>query len=78
MILFLHQECVLSSNRVESLLLGLKVWTVKRKLKLNDSKTKITVIRGNSKQVINNDLLNLDVGSVQLLFVELVMILVLI
>ena len=37
-----------AKNKIGSLLLDIRVWMAKRKLKLNDSKTEIIVIRGNS------------------------------
>ena len=59
-----------AKNKIESLLLDIKVWMARRKLKLNDSKTEIIVIRGNSRQTGHNDLENLDVGGTQLLPVD--------
>ena len=37
-------------NKIESLLLDLKMWMAKRKLNMNDGKIEIIVIRGNSRQ----------------------------
>ena len=59
-----------AKNKTGSLLLDIKVWMVKRKLKLNDGKTEIIVIRGNSRQAGYNDLGVLNVGGAQLMPVE--------
>ena len=61
-----------AKNKIGSLLWDIKVWLAKIKLKLDDSKTEIIVLRGNSRQAGNNDLGNLDVGCVQLLPVDTV------
>ena len=50
-----------AKNKIGSLLLDIKMWMAKRKLKLNDGKTEIIVIQGNSRQTGSTDLQNLDV-----------------
>ena len=40
-----------AKHRLSSLLSDLKIWMARRKLKLNDGKTEITVIRGNLRNV---------------------------
>ena len=59
-----------AKNKIGSLLLDIKMWMAKRKLKLNDGKTEIIVIRGNSRQARYNDLGVLNVGDAQLMPVE--------
>ena len=40
-----------AKHRLSSLLFDLKIWMARRKLKLNDGKTEIIVIRGNLRNV---------------------------
>ena len=40
-----------AKHRLSSLMSDLKIWMARRKLKLNDGKTKIIVVRGNVRNV---------------------------
>ena len=53
-----------AKTRVESVISDIKTWMERRKLKLNDSKTEIIIIRGNRR--VNEHALTIDVGESQL------------
>jgi len=54
-----------AKTRIESLVSDIKTWMIMRKLKLNDDKTDIIIIRG-SRRTSNEDLLFLNIGNSQL------------
>ena len=51
--------------RIESLMSDIKIWMITRKLKLNDDKTDIIIIRG-SRRTSDEALLSLNIGNSQL------------
>ena len=55
-----------TKDKVKSLLSDIRIWMIKRKLKLNDSKTEIIVIRGNARGTGADDFGYLNADDVQL------------
>ena len=55
-----------AKHRLSSLLSDLKIWMARRKLKLNDGKTEITVIRGNLRNVSVANFGIMSFGNTQL------------
>ena len=53
-------------DKIITLLSDLKVWMTKRKLKLNDGKTEITIVRGNLRSSVPEEFGSLHFGGVQL------------
>ena len=59
-------------NKVMSLFSDIKIWMARRKLKLNDSKTEVIIVRGNLRNNITENFGVLNFGSAQLLPCETV------
>ena len=55
-----------AKHKISSLLSDLKIWMTRRKLRLNDGKTEIIVIRGNLRNVFVEDFGEVDFGDIRL------------
>ena len=55
-----------AKHRLSSLMSDLKIWMARRKLKLNDGKTEIIVIRGNLRNVSVTNFGEMSFGDTQL------------
>ena len=66
-----------AKHRLSSLMFDLKMWMARRKLKLNDGKTEIIVIRGNLRNVSVANFDDMSFGDNQLVPCESAKILVL-
>ena len=53
-------------NKVKSLLSDIKIWMKRRKLRLNEGKTEIMVIHGNTRSIRSDDFGSLNLGEAQL------------
>ena len=53
-------------EKISSLLHDIKVWMVRRKLKLNDGKTDIVIVKGNLRSDLETEFDALEMGGVQL------------
>ena len=59
-----------TKHRLSSLMSDLKIWMARRKLKLNDGKTEIIVIRGNLRNVSVANFSEMSFGNTQLVLCE--------
>ena len=55
-----------TKDKLSSLLSDIKKWMCERKLKLNDNKTEVILIKGNLRNSVAEEFGNLDFGSSQL------------
>ena len=55
-----------TKGKINSVLSDIKIWMTKRKLKLNDGKSEIIIIRGHMREDVSGDFGCLDVGGAEL------------